>query len=126
MPNYEVVYLVEAQIEDAARVLALALQDDPLNVYVLPNREERALRLPAFFAVHLRYGHLFGEVCTTPSASEGAAVWLPPGSDITPERAASAGFNQLSTIIGADAIPRLGRVLDYLEAFHHRDFPSKH
>jgi GNAT superfamily N-acetyltransferase len=126
MPTIEVAPLAEAQLEDAGRALALAFQDDPLQSYVLPDPEERARRSPAHFATFIRYGHLFGEVYTTPGTPEGAAIWQPPGAAITPERAVSAGLNRLSTLIGADALERLGRVLDYREAVHHRDLPSEH
>jgi ribosomal protein S18 acetylase RimI-like enzyme len=126
MPNIEVVPLAEAQIEDAGRALALAFQDDPLQSYVLPDPEERALRSPAHFSALIRFGHLFGEVYTTQGTPEGAAVWQPPGAEMTPERAVSAGLNRLPTLIGADAVERLGRVLDYLEAVHRRDVPPEH
>jgi GNAT superfamily N-acetyltransferase len=126
MPGIEVVPLAEAQLEEAARALALAFQDDPLQSYVLPDPEERALRSPGHFLTLLRFGHLFGEVYTTRGTPEGAAIWQPPGADVTPERAVSAGFDRLSTLIGADALQRLGKVLDYLEAVHRRDVPPEH
>jgi ribosomal protein S18 acetylase RimI-like enzyme len=126
MSNIEVLPLAEAQLEDAARALALAFQDDPLQSYVLPDPEERALRSPAHFSTLLRYGHLFGEAVTTQGTPEGAAIWQPPGVDVTPERAVGSGLNRLLTLIGADALQRLGRVLDYLEAVHHRDLPPDH
>jgi GNAT superfamily N-acetyltransferase len=126
MPNIGAVPLDEAQLDDAARALALAFQNDPLQSYVLPDPEERALRSPAHLATLLLYGHLFGEVTTTQGTPEGAAVWQPPGAEITPERAVSAGFDRLSTLIGAEALQRLGRVLDYLEAVHRRDVPPEH
>jgi len=125
-PSIEVAPLVEAQLEDAGRALALAFQDDPLQSYVLPEPEERALRSPAHFTTLIRYGHLFGEVYTTQGTPEGAAVWQPPGAEMTPERAASAGLNRLPTLIGAEAVERLGRVLDYLEAAHRREVPPEY
>src|SRR5437870_5293354 len=106
MPIIQVAPLAEAQIEDAARALALAFQHDPLQSYVLPDPEERARRSPPHFATFLRYGHLFGEVYTTPGTPVGAAVWQPPGAEMTPERAVAAGLNRLSTQIGADSDSR--------------------
>jgi GNAT superfamily N-acetyltransferase len=126
MPSMEVVPLAEAQLEDAGRALALAFQDDPLQSYVLPDPEQRVLRSPAHFAALLRFGHLFGEVYTTTATPEGAAIWQPPGVEVTPERAVSAGLDRLPAHIGADAMERLGRVLDYLEASHRRDVPPEH
>src|SRR4051794_36058942 len=126
MSTIEVVPLAEAQIEDAAQALALAFQDDPLQSYVLPDPEERALRSPGHFSTLLRFGHLFGEVYTTPGTPESAAIWQPPGVEMTPKSAASAGLNRLPALIGADAMERLGRVLDYLESVHRRDVPPEH
>jgi hypothetical protein len=122
MHNDKVVYLKEAQIDEVAQVLAQALANDPLFAYVLPDNAERAARLPAFFARNLFYGILYGQVFTTSGKVMGAAVWLPPGSDITPERAASAGYGRLATIIGREGLLKIGQALDYLNDAHHRDF----
>jgi GNAT superfamily N-acetyltransferase len=126
MPKVEVAPLAEAQIEVAARALALAFQDDPLQSYILPDPEERARRSPAHLSALLRFGHLFGEAYATRGTAEGAAVWQPPGVEMTPERAVSAGLDRLAALIGPDALERLGRVLDYLEAVHRRDMPPEH
>jgi ribosomal protein S18 acetylase RimI-like enzyme len=126
MHHYELMPLAKAQIEAAAGVLAQALANDPLFVYALPDDAERAARLPAFFARNLFYGILYGQAFTTAGAVTGAAVWLPPGSDITPERAASAGYGQLATIVGREGLLKIGQVLDYLNDVHHRDFAPDH
>jgi ribosomal protein S18 acetylase RimI-like enzyme len=52
---------------------------------------------------------------------------LPPdGWEVTPERAARAGLDQLPALIGADAVERFDHVLGFLESFHRRDVLSKH
>jgi GNAT superfamily N-acetyltransferase len=127
MAEIKVVNLSEPQIEDAGRALALAFQADPLQSYALPDSRERAECSPAHFAALLRYGHLFGEVFTTSGAPVGAAVCLPPGAwEVTPERAAQAGLDQLPVLMGADAVERFNHVLAFLEPFHRRDVQSKH
>jgi len=127
MAEIKVVNLSESQIEDAGRALALAFQSDPLQTYVLPDSRERTERSPAHFAALLRYGHLFGEVFTTHGAPVGAAVCLPPdGWEVTPERAARAGLDQLPALMGAEAVKRFDHVLAFLEPFHRRDVPPKH
>jgi ribosomal protein S18 acetylase RimI-like enzyme len=125
MPINLVVPLIETQIEAAAQVLALALQDDPLFVYILPDAQERRQRLPGFFVPDVRYGYLFGEVFTNSGNPEGVAVWQLPGMDVTPERAKKAGYPQ-KRAIGMDALQRLGQIFDYLGDFHHHTLPSEH
>lgn len=127
MSIVEVISLNETKkILSAAQTLTLALQDDPLFVYILPHPEERLQKLPGLFAANVRFSYLFGEVFTTSGDLEGVAVWQPPGVDITPERAVQAGYDQLGIILGKEAHRRLGRLLDYLSANHHPLLPSEH
>jgi GNAT superfamily N-acetyltransferase len=116
-----------ADLEATAAALARAFQDDPLQTYILPDAEERARRSPAHFASILRYGLLFGEVFAAPGRARGAAVVLPPdGWEITPERAAAAGFDQWPITLGAVAAERFSSALSVLEPLHHRDVPRAH
>lgn len=116
-----------ADLETTAAALARAFHDDPLQTFILPDAEERARRSPAHFAPILRYGQLFGEVFTAPGRAAGAAVVLPPNEwDITPERAAAAGFDEWPNTLGAVAAQRFSAALSALEPFHHRDVPSAH
>src|SRR5258706_6868028 len=99
VPEIGTVRLPAAGIEAAGRAPALAFQDDPLQTYVLPDAKERARLSPAHFTALVRYGHLFGEVFTTGGSPEGVAVWLPPGGwEMTPDRAAEAGIDQLPAL----------------------------
>lgn len=122
----DIVPLAADRIDGASGALALAFQDDPLHAYVLPDPEERAERSPAHFAILLRFGHLFGEVFTTRGDPVGAAIWQPPGADVTPERAAESGFDKLAEVIGQEALVRLGRVFDFLETHAAREMPTTH
>jgi ribosomal protein S18 acetylase RimI-like enzyme len=126
MSMIDVAPLAEAQIDAAAQVVARALQEDPLQTYVLPDPAERALRSPGHFSVLMRYGFLFGSVWTTSGALVGVAICLPPGLEMTQESPAQAGFNRLSALIGAEAVGRFGWILDYLETVHHHVLPPKH
>src|SRR5687768_16918128 len=103
MKGSDIVSLSEEDLGAAAQSLARAFQDDPLQAYVFPDPAERAERSPAHFLPLLRYGLLFGEVLTTRGKPLGAAVWLPPdGWQVTPERAAAAGFDDLPNILGEE------------------------
>jgi GNAT superfamily N-acetyltransferase len=66
-------------------------------------------------------------VLTTTRPSDGAAVWLGPDAwEVTPERAAAAGLDDLPTIIGASAAERFFSVLAAVDPYHHRDVPPAH
>ena len=65
----------------------------------------------------------FGEVWTTEGAPLGAAVWLPPGEwEVTPERAAAAGLDDLPRAIGEGAAERFFSALGAVEPYH-REIP---
>ncbi len=122
-----IVPLREVDLPVAAEGLARAFQEDPLQSYVFPDPVERAARSPGHFAPLLRYGLRFGEVLSTTRPSDGAAVWLGPGAwEVTPERAAAAGLDQLPTILGAAAAERFFSVLAAIDPYHHRDVPATH
>jgi len=127
MPAETIVRLREEHIVPAARALAEAFQDDPLQTYVFPDALERAERSPAHFAPLLRYGLQFGEVLTTADRPMGAAVWLGPDAwEITPARAAAAGLDALPTVMGEAAADRFFSALAAIEPHHHRDVPAGH
>lgn len=120
------VLLAEDRIDEASRVLGRAFQDDPLQAYTFPDVGERARRSPAHFVPLLQFGTQFGEVLTTPGHVRGAAVWLPPGVAVTPERAQASGLDMLARRIGADAAARFEAVLEFLGPYHERAAPEPH
>ena len=122
-----IVALRERDLLAAAAALARAFQDDPLQTYVFPDPAERVARSPGHFAPLLRYGLKFGEVLTTAGSPAGAAVWLGPDAwEVTAERAAAAGLDELPIAIGAAAAERFFSVLAVVDPYHHRDVPSAH
>ena len=119
--------LREGDLPAAAAALARAFQDDPLQMYVFPDPGERAVRSPGHFAPLLRYGLRFGEVLTTAGTPAGAAVWLGPNAwEVTPERAAAAGLDELPNAMGTAAAERFFSVLAAIDPYHHRDVPAEH
>ena len=122
-----IVRLAPDNLKAASAALARAFEDDPLQRYVFPDPVERAELSPAHFELVLKYGLLFGEVFATERCPSGTVVLLPPGStDVTEERAAAAGLDQLPASIGESAANRFGSVLGYLEPFHNNDVPEPH
>ena len=127
MASPTIVPLSENDLLAAALGLAKAFQDDPLQTYVFPDPAERAARSPGHFAPLLRYGLQFGEVLTTTRPSAGAAVWLGPEAwEVTPERAAAAGLDDLPTIMGPAAAERFFSVLAAVDPYHHSHVPAVH
>lgn len=126
MSRRQVIHLPESRVDEAAGALAQAFQDDPLQTYTFPDTEERKRLSPAHFAAVLRYGLLAGQVFTGIERGSGAAIWIPPGAEQTPEMAEASGLTRLPEIIGAHAAGRFGRMVDYAEAAHHRDMPVPH
>lgn len=125
-PN-NIVSLSEENLSFAAESLARAFQEDPLQSYVFPDAAERAARSPAHFAPLLRYGMLFGEVLTTEGKPLGASVWLPPETwEVTPERAAATGLDELPDVLGEEAAERFFSVLGAIDPYHHKDVPPAH
>jgi ribosomal protein S18 acetylase RimI-like enzyme len=125
--NKNIISLCEEKLMDAAESLARAFYNDPLQKYVFPDAAERAAKSPAHFAPLLKYGMLFGEVLTTSGKPLGAAVWLPPETwEVTPERAAAAGLDDLPNILGEEAAQRFFSALEAVEPFHHRDVSPAH
>lgn len=121
------VSLHPSDLDAHAAALARAFQEDPLQTFIFPDPEERATRSPAHFASLLRYGQLFGQVFTIQGPATGAAVVLPPnGWEVTPGRAAAAGFDQWPMTIGEVAAERFLTTLSAIDPFHHRDVPRAH
>lgn len=122
-----IVPLRAADLDQTATAMSEAFQDDPLQKYMLPDPAMRVALSPGLFALILRYGLQFGEVLTNAGPPAGAAIWLKPTEwEVTPERAAAAGLDQLPQAIGAEAAERFLSVLGTLEPYHHKDVPPAH
>jgi ribosomal protein S18 acetylase RimI-like enzyme len=126
-PQRKAVALAADQIEQASEVLSRAFLNDPLNVYMLPEEQDRRRLCPGHFAAFVRYGLLAGHVLTTDGSLEGVAVWFPPGSvAMQPELMDQAGVTQLPSILGAEAFDRFMGFLEYLAPLHKRDVQPQH
>lgn len=120
-------HLAVDRIESASAVLARAFQNDPLQSYVFPDPAERARLSPAHFAPLLRFGHMYGEVLTTPGVIHGAAVWLPEGTRaMASEHLQAGGLDNLGDVIGSGPAERFHQVMDFVAPFHERAVPGQH
>lgn len=113
MNGAAVIPMEPGQLSRCAAVLAEAFQEDPLEVYALPDSEARCRAAPSQFAAALRLGLLCNGAFTTGGQPRGAAVWLGPGeTEIDPGRARASGLAGLPALLGPVASERLGRVWD--------------
>ena len=124
----EITRLPEAHLGAAAEMLSRAFYNDPLQIHTLPDPDDRRELSPALFSAALRYGHLFGEILTNADGPPaGVAIWVGPDAwDITPERAAAAGFDQLPHTLGAGATERFFTALAAGDVAHRRDVRPDH
>lgn len=66
-------------VNDVARSLAAAFDDDPVWDYLVPASPNRRGRLATIFSTMIRLQHLPQSVCYTDLECRGAALWDPPG-----------------------------------------------
>lgn len=80
------------QVESAARMLARAFQDDPIQSVIFPDPARRAEALPLSFESLIYAAAASGGHLTTTRDGKAAAVWAPPGKDMS-VRAKLRGLN---------------------------------
>ena len=119
--------LQQAQIPDAAEVLARAFFDDPLISWWIPDDERRRKSLPWFMSAPTKLGLKSGEVETTSGTIEGAAVWLAPGkTTISPVDMLFAGMMLAPFKIGWTGFQRLMKTMNIVEKAHKQHVPEDH
>jgi len=123
----ETTRLAEGQVEEASEMLGRAFFDNPVSVYLLPDAAKRLRPLSCMFGTSTLYGHLYGEVYTTTSRVEGAAIWLPPESPpMDRERVIRAGMAELPQKMGPEAFQRLMGMKSHFDELRRRDAPESH
>ena len=73
----DIIALDKAQVKAAGEVLGRALQDDPVSVYDIPDKEKRHAVIKYVFQMTSCLGVKYGETHATSLNLEGVAVWLP-------------------------------------------------
>lgn len=71
-----IIILKKQDIIKAGEVLGRALKDDPVSVYVMPNKEKRHKSIKHVFQFITCIGLRYGEVHTTSPNLEGVGVWI--------------------------------------------------
>lgn len=119
----DIARMQDEQLGAAAAALARAFDDDPLMVFIEPDGPRRSSTLPIFMGVALRFGRPFGETYVTDIA-DGAAIWVPPGEEITEGGLAEAGIADAASALGEEAFGRFGLVLGTLEEIRKEKAPG--
>jgi GNAT superfamily N-acetyltransferase len=110
-----------ADHQAVATIVAGAFFDDPVVAWLLPDVDRRRQVIVPLFEVSIEPYLRNGEVYLT-DKGEGAAVWLPPGHELTTSEEEAATFGAALEAVAADAIERLG-LLEETFAQHHPEGP---
>jgi GNAT superfamily N-acetyltransferase len=114
----EVRRITERDVDELARVLARAFEDDPLSGYMFPSDRARLGRLRRFFRLQLTAVFLpRGEGYTT-DAIEGGALWVPPVHG-RPQLSDVVTQLRLAALVGR-RMPAAGRLIALLGSRHPR------
>ncbi len=123
----QLVRLDPAWVREAARTLARAFMNDPLQSYTFPDPAQRAERSIPHFESMVRYGLLAGDVWVTEGNIDAVGIWLPPEHrEYREELFEAVGFTGLPEAMGADAFGRFMQVIEHLEKLHKRDVLEPH
>jgi GNAT superfamily N-acetyltransferase len=118
--------LPSSNLQDAAAILARALFDDPMAVFIFPDSAERVLLLQGIYMLDIEKALLGGEVYTTPSLN-GISVWLSRGKlPAGGENRIRAVRKQLAGEIGDGPSGKLAICETYIEDLHDRFARGNH
>ncbi len=105
------VRLTKSDLVRGVEVLVNAFWDDPLNLFFIPESENRRKLFSEYLEFRLRFAIKYGEVYSTSPDFEGIAAWFPPGmSDMTNFRMMRVGGLKLIRILGTDTISKMTRI----------------
>jgi GNAT superfamily N-acetyltransferase len=120
------VQLPSSNLQDAAAILARALFDDPMAVFIFPDAAERRALLAGIYMLDIEKALLGGEVYTT-SSLNGISVWLSGGS--LPARAGEKIRDvrkRLALEIGDGPSGRLAICETYIDDLHDHYVQGNH
>jgi ribosomal protein S18 acetylase RimI-like enzyme len=121
------VRLTKSDLARAAELLVDAFWNDPLNLYFIPEGENRRKLFAHYLQFRLRFAITYGEVYSTSPDFEGIAAWFPPGkSDMTNFRLIRAGGLKLARLLGTDTITKMNRTASHLAGTRKQHLPDPH
>jgi ribosomal protein S18 acetylase RimI-like enzyme len=108
-------------------VLIDAFWDDPLNLYFIPEGENRLKLFSEYLRFRLKFAFKYGEVYSTSPNFEGIAAWFPPDkSDMTNVRILQSGGLNLIRHLGMDTVSRMSHVSSHTTKLRKKHLPRPH
>jgi ribosomal protein S18 acetylase RimI-like enzyme len=121
------VRLTKSDMARSTEVLIDAFWDDPLNLYFIPEGENRRKLLSEYIQFRLKFAFKYGEVYSTSTDFEGIAAWFPPGmSDMTNFRLLRTGGLNLVRRLGMDTVSRMSRIGSHTAGLRKQHLPEPH
>lgn len=121
------VRLTKSDLARGVEVLVNAFWDDPLNLYFIPESENRRKLFSEYLRARFKFAVRYGEVYSTSSNFEGIAAWFPPGmSDLTYIRLLRVGFLKLIRVLGMKTITKMNRVGSHAAKTRKQHLPEPH
>lgn len=108
------------------RAMGLAFRDEPNFTYMLPDHDAREQPLAWFFGSFVaRLGLRYGEVYTA-AGSAGGAVWIRPGTEVTPWGSLRSGLLAMPFYFGLGGARRSMMLGECVEALRQETAPARH
>lgn len=125
-PDAAAVLLDRSRADQAAAVLARALEDDPFQRHLLAERAGTPRFSTSLFRANIEIGLLYGEVYTTETL-QGVAIWgSPEHADLTPRQLWKSGFLTASLSMGVTAFTKLIRAAVFVDTLKRRTISHPH
>ena len=123
----DLVRVTMSDLDRGVEMLVNAFWDDPLNLYFIPESENRRRLFSEYLLARLKFAVKYGEVYSTSPNFEGIAAWFPPGmSDLTYIRLLRVGFLKLIRVLGMKTISRMNRVGSHTAKTRKQHLPEPH
>jgi ribosomal protein S18 acetylase RimI-like enzyme len=117
-------------VKETGAMLARAFHDDPPSIWLFPDENKRRIALRGELTASTRYGLRYGDVYVPSEATDGAAIWLPPGNPLVSTLGMlRVGFREMvfaPVRVGFGYLPRFFRMVRQMEELHKRDVPKRH
>jgi len=122
-----IIRLSKKHIVSAGIILGMALNDDPISIHVLPDSNERILKMKHVFQAVTCLGVRYGESYASSKNLEGVANWIPYKTFKEYKfRMLKCGIKAKIYKLGLKASKRFKPIEEYGTKMHKKHAPGKH